>query len=62
MYRRGSSVVCRCGNDRRTVFQAFPPRNGVSLEDVQDLLDATTNIPDHVKKELFFANGETATS
>lgn len=54
---RRCNVVCRATHDKRTVFQAYPPRNPVSLADVSDLLEATTTMPEHMRKEMFLASG-----
>lgn len=50
--RRPLKITCQ-----RQVFQIYPPRNQVTLRDVDDLLTATTKLEVDDKKSTFYAHG-----
>ena len=47
----------RCTDDNRQVFQCHPPRNVVSLLDIQDAIDATYRLDFNNKSQYFYSVG-----
>ena len=56
LHRRFATKI-KCANDNRQVFQCHPPRNTVTLLDVNDAIDATYKLDNNNASQYFYAVG-----